>query len=187
MLGYVPVRVTPQTMHTRGINTGKIHAEGGRTPKHNGARWKRRRGTADHYEERRTWRHYSNTPQRNRLMLPPEAIGDSSSMLSPRAMSESVTTKWQWSVSMTMAYITTRELEDDPGWGSHWDRLNVQGLCRTGPVLSGCVPRPRAEPHKPILRGPRAPLPLLLLFPCSICSVLPLLPSPSRATLFQDN
>jgi hypothetical protein len=44
MLGYVPVRVTPQTMHTRGINTGKIHAEGGRTPKHNGARWKRRRG-----------------------------------------------------------------------------------------------------------------------------------------------
>ena len=49
-------------------------------------------------------------------------------------MSESVTTKWQWSVSMTMAYITTRELEDDPGWGSHWDRLNVQGLCRTGPA-----------------------------------------------------
>jgi hypothetical protein len=35
-----------------------------------------------------------------------------------RAMSESVTTQWQGSVSISVAYITTRKHGDVPCWGS---------------------------------------------------------------------
>jgi hypothetical protein len=72
------------------------------------------------------------------------------------AMSDSVTTQWQGSVLMFMAYITTREQEDVPSWSSFWCHSELSQL------LNGCSALetwPRLSPLAALLRGGPVPHP----------------------------
>lgn len=73
--------------------------------------------------------------------MPPEAwLVKSWPELPLRTMSDLVSMQQQFcvvrSVSIFMAYITTKDHVDIPGLGYHGNyHVDVQGLCRAGPAL----------------------------------------------------
>lgn len=49
-------------------------------------------------------------------------------MLLLRVMSGPMTMQWHGSLWISMAYIITRDYEDVPGLGNHWDHMDVQEM-----------------------------------------------------------
>jgi hypothetical protein len=73
----------------------------------------------EHYEEGTgDWRVERSSLFFECPVLPPGAMGRTQSELLMRAMSESMTMQWQGLMLMSLAYITTREHGDVPGWSS---------------------------------------------------------------------